>query len=184
MEDIKKALQALICEEVQINFDEQNKSIKIEEEQNTDSKQLRSVTIGGIDECFIAFKLDHPTNKFLGKLFNELTDLNKACDAIIFCRIKDKNYIFSIELKSNETSDISKKFRNNQIFIGLINGILKVHFNVEEDFTAINILFDRKISKKNTITKRKPKDVEYLHQGLKKQDNLIQIHPFISQQNK
>lgn len=184
MEDIKKALEALICEEVRINFNEEKKSIKIEEEQNTDSKQLRSVTIEGIDECFLAFKLDHPTNKFLGKLFNEITDLNKACDAIIFCRIKGKNYIFSIELKSNESSDISKKFQSSQIFIGLINGILKVHFNLEEDFTAINILFDRKISKKKPITKRKPKDVEYFHQGFERPDNLVHIHPFISQQNK
>jgi len=183
MEDIKKALKALICQEVRIDFDEEKKSIKIEEEQNTDSKQLRSVTIKGIDECFIAFKLDHPTNKFLGKLFNEIADLNKACDAIIFCRIKDNNYIFSIELKSNQTSEISMKFRNSQIFVGLVNGILKVHFNIEEGFEPINILFDRKIANK-AITKRKPKDVEYFHQGLRRQDNLIQIHPFISQQNK
>jgi len=109
--------------------------------------------------------------------------LNKACDAIIFCRIKDNNYIFSIELKSNQTSEISMKFRNSQIFVGLVNGILKVHFNIEEGFEPINILFDRKIANK-AITKRKPKDVEYFHQGLRRQDNLIQIHPFISQQNK
>ncbi|WP_338814026.1 hypothetical protein V9L05_01080 [Bernardetia sp. Wsw4-3y2] len=183
MEDIKKALQALICEEVCIDFNNEKKSIKIEEEQNTDSKQLRAVTIKGIDECFLAFKLDHPTNKFLGRLFNEVTDLNKACDAIIFCRIRDKNYIFSIELKSNETSDISKKFKNSQIFISLINGILKIHFDVQEEFEAINILFDRKITNR-AITKRKPKDVEYYHQGFSRQDNFIQIHPFISQQNK
>lgn len=183
MEDIKKILQVLICEEVRIDFNEENKSIKIEEEQNIDSKQLRSVTIKGIDECFLAFKLDHPKNKFLGKLFNEVTNLNKACDAIIFCRIRDKNYIFSIELKSNETSEIATKFKNSQIFIGLINGILKIHFDFEEEFEAINILFDRKTTTRK-VTKRKPKDVEYYHQGFSKPDNFIQIHPFISQQNK
>ncbi|WP_375560540.1 hypothetical protein ACE193_23060 [Bernardetia sp. OM2101] len=187
MEDIKKALEALICEEVRINFNEEKKSIKIEEEQNTGSKQLRSVTIKGIDECFLAFKLDHPTNKFLGKLFNEITDLNKACDAIIFCRIRDKNYVFSIELKSNENSGIYQKFRNSQIFIGLINGISKIYFDVEQDFEkdfeAINILFDRKTTDK-TIAKKSLKDIEYFHQGLKLQDSLVHIHPFISQQNK
>lgn len=183
MEDIKKALEALICEEVHINFNKEKKSIKIEEEQNTGSKQLRSVTIKGIDECFLAFKLDHPTNKFLGKLFNEITDLNKACDAIIFCRIRDKNYIFSIELKSNENSGIYQKFKNSQIFIGLVNGIMKIYFDVEHDFEDINILFDRKTTDK-TISKKWLKDITYFHQGLKLQDSLVHIHPFISQQNK
>ena len=183
MENIKKALETLICEQVRINFDEEKKSIKIEEEQNTDSKQLRSVTIEEIDECFIAFKPDHPTHKPLGKFFNEITDLNKACDAIIFCQIRNKNYVFSIELKSSETSEISTKFKNSQVFVGLINSILNVHFDIEEDFEAINILFDRKTTNKK-ITKRKPKNVEYFHKGFGKSNNSIKIHPFISQQNK
>ncbi len=178
MEKIGEVLKDLIVEETHIVFDEQNKIITLFEE-DLKASALRSVTIKGIEKCYFALKLDHNKYKFLGTIFEkEVKNIGKACDAVIFCRIKDRNYIFLIELKSKEADYVPEKIKSTKAFLDYLSSLLSKYYKLDlAEFTQISILFDRKPNKgkPNLVEKDEEK---YYHHGFKRPDNEVRITLF------
>jgi len=173
MEELSEKLSQLIHQDAHILFDEKNKIVKIEEPQNTDSRQLRSVIIKGIQNFYFALKLDHEKHKFLGSLINDVTDIKKACDAIIFCKVNNQNYVFLVEMKSDDSEGIIEKIRSTEAFLAFINTILRNHYKIQliGNVHIKKILFDRKVNKGKSINVVSKRDINFFHQGFDKQDN-------------
>lgn len=172
MEGLSEKLSQLIHQEAHILFDEKRKVIKIEEPQNKESNELRSVIITGIQNFYFALKLDHEKHEFLGTLINNVTDIKKACDAIIFCEVNNQNYIFLVEMKSKNKEGVHEKIKSTEAFLAFLDVILKNHYKIQliDNIIVKNILFDRKVNK-GKPNKVSQKDVTFFHQGFDKQDN-------------
>lgn len=173
MEGLSEKLSQLIHQEAHIFFDDKNKVVRIEEPQNTKSTQLRSVIIKGIQNFYFALKLDHEKHKFLGSLINDVTDIKKACDAIIFCQVNNQNYIFLVEMKSDDSEGVAEKIKSTEAFLAFLEVILQNHYKIQiiDNVKIRNILFDRKVNKGKPIGEISKKGVDFLHQGFDKQDN-------------
>ncbi len=179
MKTIGEVLKMLMHQETHLVFDEQRKVITLLESENLKASNLRSVTIKGIEEFYFALKLDREKHKFLGTLFNEVSNIRKACDAVIFCRIKDKKYIFLVELKSEDADHIPEKIKSTKAFLDYLNSIVSKYYQIDlHEFTRISILFDRKVNKgkPNLVEKRAEK---YYHHGFNKPDDEVRILQFI-----
>ncbi|TAD94779.1 MAG: hypothetical protein EAZ97_16355 [Bacteroidetes bacterium] len=181
MEKLQNALQELICENAHILFDPNTNFIKIEEEGNSKNTQLRSVEIKGFEKIYFALKLDQEGYKFLqnDKLILDAKNIKKACDAIVFGEIKQKKYIFLVELKSETADHVAEKFKSTKAFLAYLHAILDSYYQTNlEDFTKISILFDRNIVKGKPVLLDK-KGEKYYHEGFKRTDNETRIRLFI-----
>jgi len=166
-----------------INFNNSDDSIVVDEPNNSDNKQLKSVKIKGIQEIYAAIKFDFENISFAGRLIND-GKYKKACDAILFCKVSNKDYIFIIELKSNELDlkEVIQKFRNTKGFIEYLRVILKSYHNLEipdiESNKIISILFDRKLTRKPTPIEKNGE--KFKHQGFGCPNNEVDIRRFIN----
>ncbi len=181
-----EALTEFIADEAQLTFNQTNNTIKIEEPENTGSKQLRSVTLKGISEFYFGLKLDHERFQFLGRLLKE-GRVRKAMDAILFCRMrkegekKAKDYVLLIELKSNDKGGIKEKIKSSKAFLGFIKVALNQYYQIDlTSFIELSILFDRKVTKRGGLPdKIALGDATYFHKGFKKQDNEVWLREFL-----
>lgn len=178
---IGEILKTLIHEETHITFDEQGKVITLLESEDLKASALRSVTIKGIEEFYFALKLDHNKYKFLGTIFKDVKHIGKACDAVIFCRVKDRNYIFLIELKSQKADYVPEKIKSTKAFLDYLGSLLSKYYQLDlKGFIQVSILFDRKANKgkPNLVEKDEEK---YYHHGFKNPDNEVRIRLFIEE---
>jgi hypothetical protein len=166
-----------------INFNNSDDSIVVDEPKNLENKQLKSIKINGIQEVYAAIKLDLENVPFTGRLINE-GKYKKACDAILFCKVNNKDYIFIIELKSNELNlnEVIQKFRNAKCFIEYLRVILKCYHNIDipdiDNNKIISLLFDRKLTRKPTIVDKNGE--KFKHQGFGNPNNEVDIRRFIN----
>lgn len=174
-------LQGLIHENVVLPFDEKTKSIKIEEAENTDNKQLRSVKLTGISTFYFAFKLDDERHPFLGKLIQaKAKNIRKAVDAVLFCKVAGQATIFLIELKSNRVEQIAEKMKSSKAFIAFLTSFLSSYEKIDlSKFQIKSILFDRNVRKGKQPQTRINKDETFYHYGFKKLDNEVHVRVFI-----
>jgi hypothetical protein len=103
----------------------------------------------------VAFKLDVPGKRISNYLNPSAEKINKACDGIIFTKIKNEYYVFFCELKSGKPKDQECiiKYRNSALFVGYIFNLIEEFFNIKEYFTYKYVLFDTKKKAAKTPTK-------------------------------
>jgi len=200
---LKEALFELIEENVLIDFDEkndQNETIEIIETNHQDNdyktqkskkQKLHSVKIVGIEKIIIAFKPDDKNYHFLGGLIKDkVKHIKKACDGIIFCKIKGQNYVLLVELKSDYKDGLQDKYKAGRLFITFLNEILKSYYNIKENFMVINILFDTNPQKGKPmflpVPNQRNEEVEiYVQQGFQKSEgNESRIRDILNAINK
>jgi len=169
-ENLKTALQKIIVEEVWIDFDENTKSIVLQELDNIDKKKktLKTVKVKGITEYYLAFKLDDPRHTFLSEtntLIAKIGDIRKAVDAVLLCRVDKFNYIFLFEMKTKRVESIPEKIKSSRAFLAFLQSILKSYEAIDiSTFKMINVVFHTKVSK-GKPDKVYKKGVEYLRYG-------------------
>lgn len=185
---LKEALFELIEENILIDFDEKNDKnevIEIKETNHQDTnyksqkskkQKLKSVKIVGIEEIIIAFKPDDKNYHFLGKLIKDkIKHIKKACDGIIFCKIKSQNYVLLVELKSDYKDGLQDKYKAGRLFISFLNEILKNYYNITVNFMVINVLFDTNPQKGKPmflpVPNQRKENIEiYVQQGFQKSE--------------
>ncbi|AFM06275.1 hypothetical protein Fleli_3973 [Bernardetia litoralis DSM 6794] len=204
---LKEALFELINENVLIDFDERNESIELVEtndgnQTHTQEKKktlLNSVTIIGIksEDFIIAFKPDTDRFRFLGNLIKTKKEgdeksrkpIKKSCDGIIFCKIKGVHYILVVELKSEKRNSLQEKYKAVKLFLTFLNETLKMYYDIEKNFTVINILFDRNLKSGKPRFLPAPSEREkniqiYFQQGFNKpQENKTRIERILDALN-
>lgn len=122
---------------------------------------LKKVTLKGfLKDQTVAFKLDIQGKRISEYLNPAESNINKACDGIIFTRLADDDdrlYVFLCELKSGQPreSEILSKYRNTNLFIQFIISILKEFYEVKDSFEIKYLLFDTKKKFNKTPTKQK-----------------------------
>jgi len=164
-------------------FIEHSPELVIDEPQNVDNRQLKSVKITGIQEVYAAIKLDTENIPFTGCLIND-GKYKKACDAIVFCKVNNKDYIFIIELKSNELdlNEVIQKFRNARGFIEYLRTIFNYYHKLKvpdiDNDKIISILFDRKFTRKPVLVEKHGE--KFKHQGFGNPHNEVNIRRFVN----
>ncbi|TAG87895.1 MAG: hypothetical protein EAZ20_09630 [Bacteroidetes bacterium] len=164
------------------NFDSISKSLMlIETHSENNNTQLLSVTIEGIDEVYIAIKLDADRRDFLrhdglirsceGEENEKKHHAHKKCDYLVFCKVKTKNYALLVEMKSNEAKYIPEKMKSTKAILAYFIELINLYYDYDElkDFKQICILFDTNINKRITEVERG--NIIYKHQGFGKQQN-------------
>ncbi len=176
---INDALKESIIERAHILIDASG-ILRIDEPENIGTHQLQAVDITGINQFYGAIKLDVRNTSFTGKLIKD-GYLKKACDAIVFCKIKQQDCIFLIELKSNTASHIPEKMKNGYAFIEYLRSIfLKYHgLNIKNGFQIIPVLFDRKPSSRSNPSKRKLKGINFFHKGFGKPVGKVDLRIYL-----
>lgn len=102
--------------------------LRIEETRNIEQAKCRFVELKGLKGQSIVFKLD---DEKLGRISNYLrpqeAGINRACDAVIFTRVEKRNFIFFIELKSQNPKGAYEQLRNGELFVAYLGSILKAY---------------------------------------------------------
>lgn len=181
--NLKEILEDFIDSKTHIKH--QTTWIKLEEPQNTSTKELHSVKITGFQHIYFALKLDEDGYSFLGNLIaGNHKYARKACDAVIFCEVKPpgspqpKPYIFLIEMKSGTKDGLAQKFKNGNTFVAFLTSMLENHEDISlSDFKVKHILFDRKMTKGKSI-QTDIQGIKYYHQGFSNPDNETRIQKF------
>lgn len=175
------------------NFDNTSKSLMLTENPlENNHTQLLSVTIEGIDEVYAAIKLDADRRDFLRpdglirsregeENQNKKHHAHKKCDYLIFCKVKTKNYVLLVEMKSDEAKHIPEKMKSTQAILAYFVELIYLFYNYDlSNFKQICILFDTNINKR--ITEIERGNVKYKHQGFGKQQvGRIQMKHLIHQ---
>lgn len=176
------------------NFDSTSKSLMLTENPlENNHTQLLSVTIEGIDEVYATIKLDADRRDFLRpnglirsceseETENRKHHAHKKCDYLIFCKVKTKNYVLLVEMKSSEAKHIPEKMKSTKAIFAYFVELINLYYNYDElkDFKQICILFDTNINKR--ITEIERENVKYKHQGFGKQQvGRIQMKHLIHQ---
>lgn len=179
-------LKSLLHEDTYISHKEKEITIF---ETDADTK-LKSVTITGFDKIHFALKLDHHTQKFLGKLFKNVAHIRCVCDAIVFCeaevmsKVPKQKYILLIELKSEDTEGVPEKIKSTKAFLTYLKAILNAYyvsaFNNFKDYEIVSILLHKKPQKKTLIAENTLQNELFLHQGFARiENNETRIQAFI-----
>ncbi|NJO02278.1 MAG: hypothetical protein HC880_11835 [Bacteroidia bacterium] len=92
MEQLSKLLKALFNNNVHLAFNEETQSVKLEEPENTDLEELRSVRVYGIERFYFSFKMDKTGFPFLGRMMKD-GYARKSGDSVIFCEQKGQKYV-------------------------------------------------------------------------------------------
>jgi len=125
-------------------------------EENDPGATLKKVEIRGfVDSDTVAFKLDVQGRRISNYLNSSEPKINKACDGIIFARIRDLYYVFFCELKSGKPKDREciVKYRNSALFVKYILNIIEEFDGININFEFKNLLFDTKKKATKTPTK-------------------------------
>ncbi len=155
-------------------------TVLIEEPDNFNSYELQGVKLTGFSEFYGAIKLDVRDYLFTGNLIRS-GELKRACDAIVFCKVRKKNCIFLIELKSNKTSGISQKFKNGYAFIEYLRKIFMSYYNVDiKGFNIISVLFDRKVSSRSKPSERELSGIRFFHKGFGKSVGKVDLRIYVT----
>jgi len=177
MQRFSLILEEFIHRDAHIQADQVAKTITISEPQNTGKRQLRSVKIKGFQEIYFALKLDHEDCPFLGNLIPKGL-WRQSVDAVIFGKVNKHDYIFLIELKSNESGGVEKKFKSSKAFLSFLFRIFKEHYDldIQEDVRISSIRFGRNLND----GRPEINDKGYYNQGFAKTDNETWIRNFIT----
>lgn len=165
------------------NFDSNTKSLILTENPlENNHTQLLSVTIEGVDEVYAAIKLDADRRDFLRpdglirscegeENQNKKHHAHKKCDYLIFCKVKTKNYVLLIEMKSSEVKQIPQKMKSTKAILAYFIELINSYYDYDElkDFKQICILFDTNTTR--GIVKVERGNVIYKHQGFRKQQD-------------
>ncbi|MBT9543936.1 MAG: hypothetical protein IV090_00960 [Candidatus Sericytochromatia bacterium] len=160
--DIFEALQLLIADECRWDVNSQlsaNKKLKIKEE--NPSSTIEWVQLEGFDGPVLAFKMDSAEGKISPLLNESCKDIHKGCDAVIFARLKGKNFVFICELKSGSPKGFTQQFQSTEAFLDYLNALLS-RFSAFSlcDFQRERILFSTQ-NKNPVHSKRKsPQKIE------------------------
>ncbi|MBP0022077.1 MAG: hypothetical protein J7647_31545 [Cyanobacteria bacterium SBLK] len=130
-------------------------------EENDPSATLRRVELVDFErDNTFAFKLDAEGKPISNYLHPSTSKINKACDTIIFTKIEELYYIFLCELKSKKPNiqDCIIKYRNSELFVRYLVGILERFYDVKIKFQYRFILFDTK--KRTTKTPTKSRKIQ------------------------
>jgi len=179
--NLVEALEEIIIDDVWLYFDNIAKTLTIVEDDNVGVKGLKSVTIRGISEFYFGCKLDAGQFPFLNKLIRD-GQLKKAVDAVLFCKVRRKNYIFLIEMESNDNKGVTLKFKSSRIFIDYLKSVFEHYYEDVsiEDFEIRSILFNKKVNKGKPVKVETPHDETFYHQGFANvSDNETRIEQFI-----
>lgn len=110
-----------------------------------------------------AFELDSKNIRYRGihkisPYFENGKGLDKGNDALIFTKIRDKNYLFICELKDGgKPSDFIPQFKSSKCFVKYLKSILKEFYKINIDNIVIKYLVFSKVSPQITPTSGKYK---------------------------
>lgn len=125
-------------------------SSMIIKETKPEAKLKRVEITGFASEYTYAFKPDKEEKiKTISKYFSSSEEkISKVCDAVIFTKLNEKDYVFLCELKSGkpEAEDYMMKYKNSALFIDYLISLLNSFYLKDAPIkpTKKYILFDTK----------------------------------------
>ena len=164
--DVYAALRHLLAPEVILPVNSQRQTEPTLRLRETDpGSKLKFIELSGFETHVLAFKMDSAQGRVSALLNAQCKDIHKGCDALIFARIQQQDYIFICEMKSDKPKGFVPQFKSSEAFLDYLDALLKAFsgFSIE-GFQRTRLVFStgkRLVDSENCKPRLKEKDGIY-----------------------